>query len=57
MLDYQAFQCRGSKIRTHINGFGDRCSTLELYPYRHIYYSNKLLILQEFYIELSLKLY
>ena len=23
---------RGSRSRTHINGFGDRCSTIELYP-------------------------
>lgn len=24
---------RGSRARTHINGFGDRCSTIELYPF------------------------
>ena len=24
---------RGTRTRTQIDGFGDRCSTIELYPY------------------------
>ncbi len=30
---YQGFSSRGSRNRTHIDGFGDRCSTVELCPY------------------------
>ena len=34
-LSFQAYICigRGTRTRTQIDGFGDRCSTIELYPY------------------------
>ena len=36
-----AMNGRGSRIRTHIYGFGDRCSTIELYPFTLLYDYNK----------------
>lgn len=36
---------RGSRTRTHINGFGDRCSTIELYPYRLL--TNNIIVLYQ----------
>lgn len=32
-LSYIGIIGRGSRIRTHINGFGDRCPTIGRYPY------------------------
>ena len=34
---------RGNRIRTRIYGFGDRCSTIELYPFMFVSFCNRLL--------------
>ena len=34
---FAVFFGRGRRIRTLIYGFGDRCSTIELYPYKITY--------------------
>ena len=47
---------RGREIRTPIDGFGDRCSAIELYPYilfsmyleNHIYYYTSKLLLRQY---------
>ena len=33
---------RGSRNRTHIDGFGDHCSTFELCPYEVVFFSRLL---------------
>ncbi len=42
-IRYGCLLSRGNRIRTRIYGFGDRCSTIELYPFMFIGFCNRLL--------------